>query len=110
MDNQERRSPELKTAALFTLAAVFIYALGAPLRQKVVPGGPFISLFGEAIPVAFSLRAIFVSLKGFSRMPVEEKLWAVFVFFLATIVIAWAFESVLTFWFCPYARGHLLGP
>lgn len=110
MENQERRSAEFRSTTLFTGAAVFAGVLGlGGGPPKIVPGGPFISIFGELIPIAVSLGAIFVGLKGFNRMRGSERFWTLAFFALATIIIAGALLSILDFWLNPYARGDLIG-
>ncbi|MBL8849326.1 MAG: hypothetical protein JNG89_06560 [Planctomycetaceae bacterium] len=89
---------------LFMMGALFLL-LGP--HGKIVPGGPFISLTGEALPIALFAASIVTAVRGLRRSPVWLLLaaWSV----LSAAGIGFVLDGIVRFWFRPYARGDLLG-
>ena len=79
------------------------------MAQKIVPGGPFISLFGDIIPAAFALAAIWCSLSYINYPLLKIKVAAAAHIVLATALLAWVTLAVACFYFNPHARGDAFG-
>src|SRR5687768_3725370 len=101
-------NPQFPRAAgiLFLIGSVFFTA--AP-RLKIIPGGPFISLLGEIVPICFFTAAIFASLIGFREAALSWRLaaWSICIFSAAGI--GTLVDGIIRFWFRPSARGDLFG-
>jgi hypothetical protein len=96
-----------------TLASAYFLAFAALLcgghTPRVRPGGPFISLIGDVLPVFMALVAI-----GFAfyimwshRLFIRLNAW--FTILIALIAIGMVYVDIYRFWIRPYARGELLG-
>jgi hypothetical protein len=79
------------------------------LRYKIVPGGPFISIVGEALPILLFLASIVSALCEFRGAPGSARfsLWLVSI--LSAAGIGFVVDGIIRFWFRPYARGDLFG-
>ena len=99
-------SRNLDTASIFLFVGILSLPFGA---GKVIPGGPFVSLFGDVIPASFAAVAIWCSLPFVAHQLLKIKASAIAHTVLATAVLAFVTLSVASFYFDPYARGAALG-
>jgi hypothetical protein len=95
----------LTVAVIFTVLALL---LGGQ-RPRVNPGGPFISLVGDVLPMALAVAAIGYSLAAMRRGEIPVKVAALVIIVVAGIAIRNVLSSILAFWFRPTARGDLFG-
>ena len=95
---------------VFTLGLIALAILLMPLGlQKVIPGGPFISIFGEAIPLLFFLISLFLEIKLYVAASSKSRIWILLLMGLTILLIGFILFNNLTFWFNPHARGQLFG-
>lgn len=76
--------------------------------SKIVPGGPFFSIFFDILPSLAALFAIFLCLRNVRELPWEGIFASVLALILSTIALANVIVSVVSFWHRPYARGDLI--
>ncbi len=95
----------LETASIVLLVGM----LSLPLGAKIIPGGPFISLFGDVIPAASGMVAIWCSLPYVTFPLTRIKASAMAHMVLAAAMIGLVALNVVTFYFNPYARGATFG-
>ena len=96
-----------RTAWSFGLAILAV-CIGGGL-SKIVPGGPFISVFFDILPSLAAIVAIVLCLRNIRDLPWDGIFAGVLPLILSTIALANVFESVISFWHRPYARGDLFG-
>lgn len=77
---------------------------------RIIPGGPFISLFGDVIPSFCHLAAIRLGLVTLRVKSARSKVIALGLILIATAGILLATLDAILFWITPHARGSLLGP
>lgn len=99
---QVRRLPFI----LFGIAAVLSQT---GLKYKVIPGGPFISVVGEALPIMLFVVSIVLSLFEFRRAPVSVKVVLWLMSLLSAGDIGVLIDGIIRFWSRPSARGDLFG-
>ena len=102
-----RRDVRLLASATIMLVAV----VGASLAfgGKLRPGGPFISVFGDALPVLAWLSLVALFLRRFSKSSPGAAAYLIMLVLVATVWTALVIAQALTFALHPYARGDLLG-
>src|SRR5262249_16655372 len=83
-------------------------ALGMPHPGRIVPGGPFLSVSGDLVPIALCLTILTVCVTWFRGETLAGKVFLLVVMLSATVLLARLLESILLFWFRPYARGVLI--
>ncbi len=76
---------------------------------KIVPGGPFFSIFWDILPSLAAIIAIVLCLRNIRDLPWDGIFAGVLPLILSTIALANVFVSVISFWHRPYARGDLFG-
>jgi hypothetical protein len=76
---------------------------------KIRPGGPFISVTHEVLPLILSLWVIYDCLSRLRLRVFGPRLAALVVSLLATLAIAKVLITIIAFWMHPYARGDLIG-
>lgn len=99
-----------KSLAWLTIACVLSWAIGAPFRQKINPGGPFISITADVFPIVVCLATIVVGLVRFRQMTARERLSSLLLLLLPTLLMAFVLDEVIRFWLWPHARGAMFGP
>lgn len=92
---------------LFAMGSVLFLLEG--LRTKIVPGGPFVSILGEALPIIFFTATIVSSVceLRYANAWMKLMLWLMSMHSAAGIGLL--IDGIIRFWFRPYARGDLLG-
>ena len=102
----ERRT-ELRTHALQVVLLLAAVLLGVS-DNKTVPGGPFISIVHEVIPVVlcFLVSARFVRNWRTSRW--SQRVYGALFTLLATFLTGTILKFVISFWMSPYSRGRLI--
>ena len=85
-----------------------VIALTMSRPMRIVPGGPFLSVSGDLVPLAFCLTILTVCMTWFRGETAAGKVFLLLNIVLATILLAKVLESILLFWFRPYARGVLI--
>lgn len=88
---------------------LFLLPFVAHEVSRVVPGGPFLSITGDIIPISFCLISLFYGTLLVSRAPVELKVAAICVMFIDCFVIAERISDFMGFYFRPASRGNLFG-
>lgn len=97
---------KLQIASLLLLVSFPCWLLGA---GKANPGGPFVSLFGDVVPVTSALLTIWFSLPYTVHRILKIKVSAIALLALATVMLASVAVGVTVFYFSPHARGTALG-
>jgi hypothetical protein len=88
---------------------LIVMALTMPSVGRIIPGGPFLSVSGDLVPIALCLTFLTLCMMLFRRETGAGKLFLLVMMLLATGLLAKILESILLFWFRPYARGVLIG-
>lgn len=94
---------------LLPLGLVGISLLIIAFGGKVIPGGPFISVFGELIPLLILVFFLFVEFKLYIRSNLKLRRWFLLVVCFTVLLIGFILFNNLSFWFDPYSRGRLFG-
>jgi hypothetical protein len=92
------------------VVGIAISSLLLGTARRIIPGGPFLSVHADLIPIGINLAVLTLGVISFRKAPVEVKVLLVVLLFALTWILASTAEDILSFWFCPYARGDLLGP
>jgi len=96
----------LRLVATIALTTLAFTGVGT---QRIIPGGPFISVTGDILPLASALSAICLGLFTLRHPDFLIKLAGLIFIVLATLSVAYNIIDVCSFWFHPKARGNLLG-
>lgn len=88
--------------------ALFSFLMGGSL-QRIVPGGPFISVISDILPSVAALISIRLGLLILRGKNPGAKFVALLFILLATLSLARIMTVVYLFWNRPYARGDLFG-
>ena len=75
---------------------------------KVIPGGPFVSVTGDILPVLFSAVVIFIGGSAYASARLGQRLAILLLAGLAVIRIGLALSGIASFTAEPYARGKLI--
>ncbi len=89
----------------------FIVALSGALiatTGRLIPGGPFLSVHGDILPVVGCLALLAYGAKGFRVIDPDLRLVLAFAMLASVGMIAVVVANVLSFWKDPFARGALL--
>ena len=86
-------------------ALFFVFGRGV----KVIPGGPFVSITGDVIPISSAIIAIYHGLICLRSRSLPVKLSALTFILLSTVGLGLNIRFVLSFWLNRYARGDLIG-
>jgi hypothetical protein len=100
------KARNLDTASIVLFVGLLSWPFGS---GKLIPGGPFVSVFGDVIPAAFALIAIWCALPFICHPLLKIKASAMAHIALATALLAVVLVNVVGFYFDPYARGDALG-
>ena len=96
----------LDTASIFLFVGLLAWFAD---RGKIIPGGPFISITGNIVPLIGAAIAIWASLPYVAYPRLKIILSAVTHIALATSLAGIVLYSIITFWIKPFARGDLIG-
>ncbi len=76
---------------------------------RSIPGGPFVSFFGDILPAFAAIASIGIELLTLRRLPTGPKMFAIALILIATISLANVCIDVYSFCNRPHARGNLFG-
>jgi hypothetical protein len=76
---------------------------------KINPGGPFISLLGDALPIALFATTIVIAVRGLRQAPAWWQLAALCISALSAAGTGILIVRIIAFWTNPFARGAPLG-
>ena len=108
IDGAIARSP-FKSVVWLVCLCLGTLVLRVPFIQKTNPGGPFVSFFGDVVPILASLVLTVAVALWLRRMTSRERLISLVLLIVPAVVIAVVVTDVLGFWFWPNARGEFLG-
>lgn len=100
---------EYQTPLAWCGALAVVAFLACLATHKVSPGGPFVSLIGEVLPLLCGCVAIFFGVSCVRARPRIYAAIAVVYLLIATYAISVVLSSIVFFWNRPYARGPLIG-
>jgi hypothetical protein len=93
------------TRIAIAFAAAVIGVLAGPV--KFTPGGPFVSLIGDVLPVCASVFAIGNALPLLRNPRVGAQCMAVLALGFATLLLGFVLLGVVPFALAPHSRGTL---
>ena len=76
---------------------------------KIVPGGPFVSIHAELIPVLCCLAVLFFIARDFRAASIARRVGLAFLGFASVGIIALVVQIVVSFWCDRFSRGVLFG-
>ena len=104
---QKRNIIELLILTIGVIAvAVFLMPYGF---SKTIPGGPFISVVGELIPLLTFCVFIYLEVKQYRISSLHLRVWTLLLIGITVLLIGIILFNNLSYWFTPYSRGQLLG-
>jgi hypothetical protein len=77
--------------------------------SKVIPGSPFISIFGELIPLLIFIFFLFVEVGLYTKSVSVSRFWVILLIILTILLMGMIIFNNLSFWFKPHSRGQLFG-
>jgi hypothetical protein len=96
-----------KRTSLMALA-LFVSWILSGTSEKCIPGGPFVSIVGELLPVVISFLVLTTGFLSLQNAPGIGKFIVAVLMCIGAALIADVSRQVLSFWFNPYARGTLI--
>lgn len=98
----------LLAGGLFVLG-VTASIIGPAVTAKINPGGPFISVVGDLLPLSLNLASICAGLGAFPSARGDVKAILLLMFGWATVMIGVTLSGLITWWAWPSLRGDILG-
>ena len=96
----------LDTASIFLFVGFLSWPFGA---GKVIPGGPYISVFGDIIPATSAIVTIVCAIPFINFPMLRIKASAIGHMTLAIILLTLVCLGVVGFYFDAHARGDAIG-
>ena len=75
---------------------------------RMVPGGPFISIHADVVPVLACAAAFHFAWRSLRPSPVGRRIALACILSVSVAIIFFIVSDVVSFWFRPYARGTLI--
>jgi hypothetical protein len=98
-------SPPLKALGI----SVIVQASLVATDVKITPGGPFISIHGEVIPVLLCFIILGMGTRSlFSGKPMRRAIVATLML-MSVLIALGAVSFAVSYWRGPYSRGALIG-
>lgn len=88
------------------LISFFMMGIGG---MKRIPGGPFISITGNILPVIIAFMTLFITIDAYPHSGITKRIIMLILTGFAYLLAIAAILSVYDFWMDPYARGRLIG-
>jgi hypothetical protein len=98
-----------KSSAWIYLTLILVSLLLVLTDVKVVPGGPFVSVHAEIVPVLFCLAALFFIARDFRAASIGGRIGLSFLGLVSVGIIALVVQIVVSFCRDRFSRGALLG-
>jgi hypothetical protein len=96
--------PRIATFMVVLLvAAVLSVTVG-----RMVPGGPFISIHADVVPVLACAAAFHFAWRSLGASPVRRRIALACVLLISVAIIFFKVSDVFSFWIRPHARGALI--
>ena len=91
------------------LAVVILSALLSLTRTWIVPGGPFVSIHAEFLPVVACASVMALAVRRLLEYSVGQCVALFLIACAAAGIIGFIIENMISFWRNPFARGAMLG-
>ncbi len=102
-------SPEFDRAAWMSLGLAFAIVIQCLGSIRMIPGGPFVSLFGDILPSILCVAILICGVLTLRSATPGVRVWILGVVLLTTLFLGSVVAGVVTFWLDPHARGALFG-
>jgi len=86
------------------LFSMYAFVFGGS-TQRAIPGGPFLSVTGDLLPMAFAVLAVVLGLTLCRGKDAGTRIAVSLMLLVATVAFARTFNDVYLYWNSPYARG-----
>jgi hypothetical protein len=97
--------PTLRTYA----TVVFIEAALGMTDGKLTPGGPFISISAEVLPVVLCVGVVLFGVRSLFFGTARRRVLIALLMLLALTVLWVPLSMAISYWNAPYSRGPLIG-
>lgn len=86
-----------------------VVAAGLSLHVgRMIPGGPFISIHADVIPVVVCTVSFHLAWRSLRASGTRRRIALAFVIIASVAIFILKLEEVVSFWVRPYARGVLI--
>lgn len=104
-----RRFDPAKWPSIPAFVVVLIVAAVLSLTVgRMVPGGPFISIHADVVPVLACAAVFHLAWRSLRPSPVGRRIALACILLVSVAIIFFKVSDVVSFWFRPYARGTLI--
>lgn len=86
--------------------AIFLMPYGF---NKTIPGGPYISVVGELIPLFIFCVFIYLEIRQYRVSKLYLRVWTLFLVGITVLLIGIILFNNLSLWLNPHSRGILFG-
>ena len=91
------------------LAVIFLSALSYSTRGWMVPGGPFVSIHAEALPILSCLTVMVVAVRKLRHFSIVGRIGLYVIAMAAAGIAGVMLAGIVSFWREYYPRGEIFG-
>ena len=95
----------VRTCLTLILVSMLLFATDG----KIIPGGPFVSVHAEIVPVLCCLAVLFFIARDFRAASIARRVGLSFLALVSVGIIALVVQFVVSFWCGRFSRGALFG-